>query len=836
MLHDDICKWVSGLPNWQKIMASQILNEHELNIEFFDKVYEIFLCEKDLLNTQIETKVMLLPKTKNKEEVSKKYRWTGVSDIRGVNALKNDESLAIGKEMTLIYGENGSGKSGYARLFCNAFISRGDKSLIPNVHSKERENVYAQINFESNEEQIYLKYPEDKHNGLFYGITVFDTMSAIRDMIDESELSFVPSEFSFFDKFLFGCKEIQSRLKNDLTKHPTDNELIIFFDEESDIKSMIKSLSKDTNLSELRKSIFISDSDIEQNKKDKERKAQLISLDIDTQVIRLNNIESALEKKIRSIKQINDLYSKEKLDHLCSIINELQGTKELLNTNGISQFKDEQIAKLGSSEWKNFINAARDYYAVLEVVNNCIFCGQDINGIQVIDKYWAYLNSSAEKNITKLNQVIAKLRREYSEQSFVFCDEGSLLQEWFQLNYLEQYSSISMRLRELKLIADSIIDNLDRVNWNESIDEQKIEVNMFDIVKKKLNDDKMSLDIEAVGKELRELQFRNMLFTHKEKANTLLSDIEKLINNMSWTYKANKNAIRTGPVSVKQKELFGKYITSDYINSFDEECRKLDADFKAEITQRGFDGTTLKKLSIKGNSPAKILSEGEQRAIALANILAEINCDSNNIAIIFDDPVSSLDHKRRSKIAKRLVDETQKRQVIILTHDISFLMEIKTLCEKDSVNLEMSTIRKIHNTPGNISASIPWVGMNVSDRKKELNRKLVKIEKLEKDGEVDEYYEKTKIWCELLRESWERSVEEILFNDAIQRYNPTVQTQRLKRAPFTPEIYKELECAMGECSSWLHDRARELNTEIPTTIELRKYITDFSDFIKKYRT
>jgi len=45
--------------------------------------------------------------------------------------LKEGESIKIGKQVTLVYGENGSGKSGYTRLLNNAFISRGDKTILP---------------------------------------------------------------------------------------------------------------------------------------------------------------------------------------------------------------------------------------------------------------------------------------------------------------------------------------------------------------------------------------------------------------------------------------------------------------------------------------------------------------------------------------------------------------------------------------------------------------------------------------------------------------------------------------------------------------------------------
>ena len=55
------------------------------------------------------------------------------------------------------------------------------------------------------------------------------------------------------------------------------------------------------------------------------------------------------------------------------------------------------------------------------------------------------------------------------------------------------------------------------------------------------------------------------------------------------------------------------------------------------------------------------------------------------------------------------------------------------------------------------------------------------------------------------------------------------------KAPFTVALYKELEEGMAECSSWVHDRARALNGDIPTTVDLKKYIESFEKFVKDNR-
>ena len=59
--------------------------------------------------------------------------------------------------------------------------------------------------------------------------------------------------------------------------------------------------------------------------------------------------------------------------------------------------------------------------------------------------------------------------------------------------------------------------------------------------------------------------------------------------------------------------------------------------------------------------------------MAIGSFLAELWVAGHKGAIVFDDPVSSLDHQRKRQIAKRLGEESKVRQVIVFTHDLPFL-------------------------------------------------------------------------------------------------------------------------------------------------------------------
>jgi len=350
------------------------------------------------------------------------------------------------------------------------------------------------------------------------------------------------------------------------------------------------------------------------------------------------------------------------------------------------------------------------------------------------------------------------------------------------------------------------------------------------------------LDVDKVNKELGSIESFINEYNDKLKLEKNLPKIESFINSMKWVDSARAIKLSTQKITTFQNKLFSEYVTSKYIEKFDAECKKLSANFSAEIKQRGRKGATLSKLSIRGRSPIEVLSEGEQRSIALANFLAETGLNDRNTCLVLDDPVCSLDHKRREIIAKRLVEEASDRQIVILTHDITFLLSIQDHCSSNGIDCCTTTIRKLRDETGIVQEeTVPWISMPVNKRIKQLRDRLQSIDRYYGDinsdsiEKMEEYEGMAKLWCELLRETWERTIEEILFNNSVQRFSQAIQTQRLKKAVFTQELYLELETGMTNCSKWVHDRASGLGEEIPKPEELEEYLKACDNFVKANR-
>ena len=136
--------------------------------------------------------------------------------------------------------------------------------------------------------------------------------------------------------------------------------------------------------------------------------------------------------------------------------------------------------------------------------------------------------------------------------------------------------------------------------------------------------------------------------------------------------------LNTRAITEKSQEAHEELLTRALKERFEEELHHLGVDnLKVLLIKRNVKGVSVTALALeKNNEIITILSEGEQKAVALALFLAETRTAAIPIPIVFDDPVNSLDHHIASDFAKRLL--ALDNQIIIFTHSKLFLDNFET--------------------------------------------------------------------------------------------------------------------------------------------------------------
>ncbi|MBN1414341.1 MAG: AAA family ATPase [Bacteroidales bacterium] len=845
-LTEEIHDWIGRLEYWEQWLAIKILSKQTITDSDVKLAYKYFLEDNGLAEKKTAQPKIKIAPASSSAAITEDFLLSEIKGIKGINALKDEQSIPISKNLSILYGDNGVGKSGYIRILNNAFLSRGDKTLHNNIYStvrpKEKSCVFK---FIDSTNEYELKFPDDSQSYEFSCYSVFDTFSITAHLTAENVIQFLPNGLEFFDAFSSAVTRVQELLENDIRNNSPANDFIDFFDNETSVKKLVENLSGASDLKVILEKSKISSEELIRLAALEKSLIDLKKVDVTKKVKSLRKIQEQLVELKDEFETLNDFFSETEIGKLKKLLRDYLHNKQLSASEGLAQFKTEYIGSIGSDEWKDLLVAAKAFAEIQYEDENlypaendfCLLCHQPLSkeAKQLIEAYWKYLTSNAEKDLKEIVDKINEQHTDLIELDTKVLSEDSVISEWLKENSEANLTIWNAQIKSVETLRKQIVAVLKSKKWNDEITTKQISLKAFPLIEKSIqekissfNEAEVNRKIKLTEKEIQELKDR-------KKLATLVLKISEFITKRKWAAKANTKTFNTRKITQQQKDLFTKFVTDEYVKIFNQECEKLDAKFGINISQRAVKGNTLKHLVLAGWTPSQILSEGEQRAISLADFLTEAQMGTKNKGIIFDDPVNSLDHIRRQTIAERLVEESKVRQVIVFTHDITFLLALQTLAAEEAVDCLVTTMRKIGNTPGIINSSLPWLASNVKERVKKLNEAIPNLKKAESGTDPDYYYEEAKKWCGLLRETWERAVEEILLNDAVQRFSPAIQTKRLERAKFTPDLYKEIEKGMSDCSDWVHDQARAINNPPPKVVKLEAFLTIFSEFVKKCR-
>ena len=323
----------------------------------------------------------------------------------------------------------------------------------------------------------------------------------------------------------------------------------------------------------------------------------------------------------------------------------------------------------------------------------------------------------------------------------------------------------------------------------------------------------------SLQKQFGELDARVRLSQVKDAVVTAVAKLShqaKLVKCLS--------AVKTNAISLKASELAEKVVSKELAEALNREFKALGVGtLRVSLQSRADKGKALHKLKLElpqSRSPGDILSEGEQRAVAIGAFLAEVSLSAGKGGIVFDDPVSSLDHRRRERVAKRLAVEAAQRQVVVFTHDIYFLCLLAEETKLAGATIATQSLTRRAEGFGVADPELPFEGKNASKRIGALKAQHQTIAKLQKDGEEQEHRKQTVDAYFRLRMSWERAVEEVLLREVILRFRKGVETQRLAGVVVEDDDYAQVNAGMTKCSNYAHDKALLGGVAVPDPDEL----------------
>lgn len=858
---EEIIEWAQTyLTEWQSDAVRRLLTQDELSKADISEILTIIKNKHGIAAPGISVPKPTPPmkgKVSGATVQSDRIVLKAIENLSNVNAIPDGSRLPFGhKGLTVIYGQNGSGKSGYARILKRACNARDKKEmLLPNVFSADSISTgpaKATFKIAVNDEDKPLISWEDgiESDEILSNICVFDSKCA-RVIVDENnEVTYLPYGTHVF---------------KDLSNLMADLRTILSSERPSPYKPTFPNVPQTTKAGLFLSSLSDSTSDAEikqqagWNKTDDEKLLSLRKLLAlagtddplkHAQIVR--NLGERSKRLHEVILKVNNVIAESKAITLKETLDKLKLAEKTLVTISKEALSKEPLAGAGDPVWQKMYFAARDFsiqiaypgkeFPYTGADSRCVLCMQPLSedAKSRMIRFKNFLENKAKKEISAFEHQLSIIHFEIENN--ILPDPETykdVLDEVRARNpligaQLEGYFT-AVKKRQTDMIKAIQTKEMQTLTPIPSVDMAglfTIAVNLNNEADAIVNSAQPE-QLAKIKSEEAELLARKSL---SERKNEITSYVEKL--QLAKKYDLCINETNTRDITTKGKEIISRALTANLGQALEEELKNLGINYLTlSLKRKGTKGDTLHKMELEGSllgdaiNITDILSEGEQHVVALAGFLAELSIREHKCPIVLDDPVCSLDHVFREKIATRLAKESLKRQVLIFTHDIAFLLELESALEKiGDTHFTQLTVQKV----GNCIGSRPWHTMKVKDRITYLIEYLDSVKNLH-TADKDKYNKEAGFLYGLLREAWEAAVEEILFHNVVTRHQREIKTQELRYVVVENDDFTEIYKSMTKCSEWMigHDKSKTLSVDRPSPPEIHEDIKSLSEFVSK---
>lgn len=858
-IFNEILEWSKTLSQWQADAVRRLFVQGKLTEEDFDEIfcmakahYRIKQAITPPAPTPLSEEHIPAPPTKGKPTI-----LTSMFDVMNVNALVAEQTLTFGpKGLTIIYGGNGTGKSGYARVLKRACRARHtEKTILPNLFSKDLLGP-PEASFTLNTEPPkQVKWAEGESTPPELSeLAVFDSHCA-RVFIDEAnEVSYIPFGLDIFPNLAQLCEVLKSRALQESNALDFRETILDELNGPHEVGSLMESFSSQTTPESIEALATLSKKETAHHKELERQLQDLKRNDPRKGADGLRRLQRRIDNLIRQLKAEYDALSDEFIAGANVAWRTAKQTAKAARMASVRQFDKEPLSGVGSDTWKTMLRYVEEYsvqaaypgkpFPVTDEGSRCVLCHQPLqdDAKDRLKRFWNFIQDRTEQKANLARIELKKFVVKAREFNVLPIDQ-ELIKE-IETRDPGLPSMLSAHEKRMKERALKLIENMQNDDWAtpphaDFAAAEHLETYSLYLTEKAYELDKLAKPEEIAKREAEfsELAARAKLSKHKD---AVLRQLHRLKERVK--YKEFQNSLGTREITIMGGDLTERVLTKALQNALRDELKELNMHIVVSFKKTGQRGQTKHQLQIKEAFPHKqttlsgVLSEGEQHVIGLAAFLAELQVAEGDNGIILDDPVSSLDHRWMDRVAERLVKEARKRQVIVLTHNISFILSTKKFAAKEQVPIHAQWLRRFKNVPGHCSPETPWEILGAKERRKILTGLALKArENFEIDPEGEEFQSLHNKFYSELRATWERTVEEVVLNQTVLRFRNGVETNRLKRVVLEDEDFKAIFEAMSKASEETpaHDHAADLCHALQTPDQMDAEIHKLKEFTKQ---
>ncbi|MBU0475015.1 MAG: AAA family ATPase [Bacteroidetes bacterium] len=849
-IYNEILIWANNKPVFLKDALRRIISSTTLSQNDIDEL--VLLLKKENGDTSVTLNAIPIDNTHIPTTIGTGTvypKLISIKDPINICALHNQGHLQFPNTgLTVVYGNNGSGKSSYSRILRKLCWSRNsDIELKKNVFSPSTSQQKVDFIVEVNGTNIPFQWLENSstHSALS-SIFVYDNDCGNIYVNNENPTQYKPIGIDVLERLIPVLNEISQKLSSEITAYNTQKPVVdqsLIDTNSSQWYSIIES--------KIREEI---ESNIQFSPTESARKQKLFAL-LNSQnpqqnIQNLTSLKARIENYIQQFKRIEERFKDTEIQKVRSLRSRYESVKLAYDiaTNELSGLNT--IAGFGTNPWRTLWDAAKNFaksngmtdgqsFPSAASIEKCVFCQQDLDEsakqrllgfsrfiLNDISTQLSAIQREIEQKTTDYNNLVvapfenfAELEQfltDFQNQFGVFNTSLNLAKTAI-LNYLQNGGEINVALNSISTLIESLLPNI-AVQLDQNI--------------------QLLTNRDALVNEYNELVVNEFLFNNKP---IILQYFDE------YKYKERINICKS-KLNINVSRKIGEFMEVQAVTLQHQEFINHLSFFNQDLSTkvlisktRTTDGSTFQKCGLNGiaHSIDSVLSEGEKKVIALSNFLADCTIDNRKNSIVFDDPVTSLDMDYRDLIATKIVELSRDRQIIVLTHDLSFLRLLidthKTLITTDC---HIIGIDKFNGISGIITDEIPYLAKNVDERVESIRRILREHDAL---NIAEAHGRETKLDSARKRFRFliERSVEEVLANKTYERFSKNIHLKKSNLSSFIVVEQSDVDFLLGLFGKYSiaeHDGGTSTIPQLPTKSIIEQDIRDYMNWKNNFKT
>lgn len=763
-----------------------------------------------------------------------------LGDVVGVNQLAPKQTLVFEQMgLTVVYGPNGAGKSGYGRVLKRACRARKAAEIMPDAFSSTTD-AKATASFTISQDgvlQPLLRWEDNANpDPVLSAVSVFDRECGAVHIQDKTEVAYRPFGLDIPDDLAAVCTQIRLLLQTE------ENQIIALrdpvFDKPtwrttSSVGRIMSGLKHNTKLQPLAALAVMTDAE----------RARLQRL---TEDLAKNPMEAAAEqlqfadgigRVMRYLKIVEQDYSNDALTSIKSLADDARIKRSAATLVAENAFKDATFPAVGAEVWRELWEAARHYSKHVErrfpaaEGEHCVLCHQPLSPDASVrlDDFEAFVRDDTEMQADAADKAFAEALKNFQKHQpdiRLIAD----MRRRIAVQHAEVAADVlrflaSADLRRLQCLRDIKHSGVMSLSPMSVIPETALMALEND---SRAYAGQLELAADVEGRQV--LQAEHDELRDRAAAIALHEVAAKEVERLAKLERIGKCQVQTAtaPITKLGNDLADDIITPRMRDRFQKEIIRLAAEkVRVEVVRSGGQyGSPNYQVRLFANPKTKVhlvLSEGEQTCVALAAFLAELATATHKSALIFDDPVTSLDHRWRKKVARRLVEEAKERQIIVFTHDLVFVNDLNDSACSQGIPTKLANLSRGPAGTGIVSNGLPWDHAGVKARLDRLEKDQRAAKALYDANDEDGYRSSAVRLYGFLRATWERALEEIVFAGVLIRHRDYIDTKHLKKvAALLEKDAEEFRAAFKKCSDIIeaHDPSRVRNEEPPPPSEI----------------